>query len=42
VVIKDALQLVGIDVGSAREPIKSVSGSKKEALKDILQDLDVL
>lgn len=33
VVIKDALKLIAIDDGSTREPIKSISGIKKEAGK---------
>ncbi len=39
VVIKDALKLIGIDAGSARKPIKSLSGSQKGTLKKILEDL---
>ena len=42
VVIKDALNLIGIDVGLAREPIKSLSEAKKEELKRVLQQLNLL
>lgn len=42
VVIKDALKLVGIDAGSAREPIKSLSGVQREKLKKTLRDLGFL
>jgi len=42
VVIKDALKLIGIDVGDARAPISSLSKDKKEILKNILKELGVL
>jgi len=41
VVIKDALRLIGINVGSARAPIKSLDGKKEEILKNILQQLEL-
>lgn len=42
VVIKDALKLIGIDVGDARAPISSLSKDKKEILKNTLKELGVL
>ena len=42
VVIKDALELIGIDAGCARKPIKSLSGSQKGTLRKILEDLGLL
>jgi len=41
-VIKDALKLMGIDVGSARGPVKSLGKVKQEELKNILQQMGVL
>jgi len=41
-VIKDALRLIGFDVGSTRAPIKPISGAKAEALRKVLRDLSVL
>lgn len=41
VVIKDALNLIGINVGLAREPIKSLPQAKKEELKRVLQQLNL-
>jgi len=42
VVIKDALELLGIGVGSARGPIKSLDKDKKEKLRNILQRMALL
>ncbi|MEA1963643.1 MAG: 4-hydroxy-tetrahydrodipicolinate synthase [Candidatus Aerophobetes bacterium] len=42
VVIKDALKLIGIDVGSARGPVKSLDKVKQEKLKNILQQMELL
>ena len=42
VVIKDALRLMGIDVGFAREPIKSLDRVKQGKLKNILQQMRLL
>ena len=42
VVIKDALKLIGIDVGDARAPIRSLSNDKKKILKNILMELGIL
>jgi len=42
VVIKDALNLIGIEVGFAREPIKSLPEAKKEELKRVLRQLNLL
>jgi len=42
VVIKDALNLIGIDVGLAREPIKSLPEAKKQELRRVLQQLSLL
>jgi len=42
VVIKDALKLIGIDVGDARAPISSLSNDKKKILKNILKELGIL
>jgi len=42
VVIKDALKLIGIDVGDAKAPISSLSKDKKEILKNILKEFSVL
>lgn len=39
VVVKDALRLIGINVGPTRAPIKSLDEKKKEILKNILQQL---
>lgn len=36
VVIKEALKIIGIDVGSARKPIKSLSEAQREKLKSII------
>lgn len=41
-VIKDALKLIGIDVGDAKAPISPLSKDKKEILKNILKELSVL
>jgi len=42
VVVKEALNLIGINVGSARAPIKSLSEDKKEILKSVLKELGLL
>lgn len=42
VVIKEALKLIGIDVGDAKAPISPLSKDKKEILKNILKELNVL
>ncbi|GAH93960.1 unnamed protein product, partial [marine sediment metagenome] len=42
VVIKDALKLIGIDVGDAKAPISPLSKDKKEILKNILKEINVL
>jgi 4-hydroxy-tetrahydrodipicolinate synthase len=42
VVIKEALKLIGIDVGDAKAPISPLSKDKKEILKDILKEINVL
>jgi len=42
VVIKDALKLIGIDAGSARKPIESLSEAQREKLKKVLQNLGIL
>jgi len=42
VVIKDALKLIGIKVGPARCPIKSLGKVKQEKLKNILQQMGLL
>jgi len=39
VVVKDALEFIGIKVGSTRAPIKSLSDDKKEQLKGVLRHL---
>lgn len=38
VVIKEALKIIGIDVGSARKPIKSLSEAQREKLKSIIDN----
>jgi len=42
IVVKEALNLIGINVGSARAPIKSLSEDKKETLKSVLKELGLL
>ena len=42
VVIKDALELIGIEVGPARAPVKSLNLNNKEKLKSILRQLGLL
>ena len=42
VVIKDALKLIGIDVGPARGPVNPLDKSKQEKLKSILQQMGLL
>jgi len=42
VVIKDALELMGIHVGPTRAPVKSLKDKDKEKLKNILQQIGVL
>ena len=42
VVIKDALELIGIEVGTTRPPIKSLNKDKQEMLKNILQQMGLL
>lgn len=42
VVIKDALELIGIEVGPARAPVKSLNLKNKEKLKNILRQLGLL
>jgi len=42
VVIKDALELIGIKVGQARGPVKSLSKAKQGKLKNILQQMGLL
>ncbi|RLE11390.1 4-hydroxy-tetrahydrodipicolinate synthase, partial [Candidatus Aerophobetes bacterium] len=42
VVVKEALNLIGINVGSARAPIKSLSKDKKKILRDVLRELGLL
>jgi len=42
VVVKDALKLIGMDVGPARGPIKSLNENKKRELKEILQRMGLL
>ena len=42
VVIKEALKLIGIDVGDAKAPISPLSKDKKEILKNILKEINVL
>lgn len=42
VVIKDALELIGIKVGTTRAPIKSLNKDKQEMLRDVLQQMGLL
>lgn len=42
VVIKDALQLIGIEVGTTRPPIKSLNKDKQEMLRNTLQQMGLL
>ena len=42
VVIKDALELIGIEVGPARAPVKSLNLNNKEKLQSILRQLGLL
>lgn len=42
VVIKEALDLLGFEVGPARLPIQPLSVEKREQLKGILQDMELL
>ena len=42
VVIKDALELIGIKVGTTRTPIKSLNEDKQEMLRDVLQQMGLL
>jgi 4-hydroxy-tetrahydrodipicolinate synthase len=42
VVVKDALELIGIKVGTTRQPIKSLTGEKREQLKKILGNMGLL
>jgi len=42
VVIKDALKLIGIDVGPARSPVRSLDKVKQEKLRSILQEMGLL
>jgi len=42
VVVKEALKLVGIDVGPPREPIRPLSEEKRGKLKSILQQMGLL
>jgi len=41
-VIKEALELIGIKVGSARAPIKPLSAGKKDELRKVLRQMEVL
>ena len=42
VVIKDALELIGIEVGTTRPPIKSLNKDKQEMLRNTLQQMGLL
>lgn len=42
VVIKDALELMGIKVGTTRAPVKSLNKDKQEMLRNILQQMRLL
>ena len=42
VVIKDALELIGIKVGTTRTPVKSLNEDKQEMLRDVLQQMGLL
>ena len=42
VVVKEALELVGIGAGPARSPVGPISEEKREKLKVVLEDLGVL
>jgi 4-hydroxy-tetrahydrodipicolinate synthase len=42
VIIKESLQLLGIDVGPCLEPIQPLSGEKRERLREILKKAQVI
>jgi len=42
VVIKDALELIGIEVGTTRAPVKSLNKDKQEMLRNTLQQMGLL
>jgi len=42
VVIKDALELIGIEVGTTRPPVKSLNRDKQEMLRNTLQQMGLL
>lgn len=42
VVIKDALEFMGIEAGTTRAPIKSLNKDKQEMLRDVLQQMRLL
>lgn len=42
VVIKDALGLIGIEVGTTRAPVRSLSENKRKILKNALQQMELL
>ena len=41
VVIKDALKLIGFDVGTCRCPVKSLDDKRKEELREILKSMNL-
>ena len=42
VVIKDALELIGIKVGTTRAPVKSLNKDKQEILRNVLREMKLL
>jgi 4-hydroxy-tetrahydrodipicolinate synthase len=42
VVVKEGLQLLGLDVGPARLPIHPMSDENRRKLKDILSSMDLI
>ncbi len=42
VVVKEALNMIGIEAGPARGPVGEMREEKKEELREVLKDLDVL
>ncbi|MFW6150329.1 MAG: 4-hydroxy-tetrahydrodipicolinate synthase [Chloroflexota bacterium] len=42
VVVKDAVEMIGIPAGPARGPVRSLEGAPREKLRDILRDLQLL